>query len=175
MLCCCIISKSKLRSKRSEKFNFHETNCCGSMQRAQIRFGGHRTMKMLGHIAPKVWPVSKLYVTSANNVVVPSKRRKHVWLNTVTCCCPTMLRPFAWASKFVKFNYPCFVLVVLVHGGWTAFSAWTKCTKTCGGGTKYRTRSCTNPRPAYGGSPCRGVARQTKICRKRACPGREWF
>ena len=37
--------------------------------------------------------------TNANIVVAPCKRTQHVGPNNVTCCWPTMLRPFAWAFK----------------------------------------------------------------------------
>ena len=57
------------------------------------------------------------------------------------------------------------MLLVRVHGGFTAFSA---CSKTCGGGT--RTRTCTNPEPRNGGMGCSGHSRQT--CNTQACDGR---
>ena len=42
-----------------------------------------------------------------------------------------------------------------VNGGWSSFSAWSKCSKSCGGGSQVRVRSCTNPPPANGGKSCR--------------------
>jgi hypothetical protein len=63
-------------------------------------------------------------------------------------------------------------LSVLVNGGWIPYSAWSKCTKTCGGGTQTRTRTCTNPAPANGGKDCVGSASKTKACNEEACgPG----
>ena len=50
-----------------------------------------------------------------------------------------------------------------VNGGW---SAYTTCSKTCGGGIQ--TRTCTNPLPAHGGSSCAGESSQA--CNTQACP-----
>ncbi|XP_068695489.1 uncharacterized protein [Montipora foliosa] len=41
-----------------------------------------------------------------------------------------------------------------VHGGYTAFSNWSECSVTCGEGVRYRHRSCTNPKPQFGGHDC---------------------
>jgi len=50
-----------------------------------------------------------------------------------------------------------------VDGGW---SKWTACSKACGNGT--RTRTCTNPRPQYGGKSCSG--RNNTWCIVKHCP-----
>ncbi|KXJ29084.1 Hemicentin-1 [Exaiptasia diaphana] len=48
------------------------------------------------------------------------------------------------------------------HSGWSAFSP---CSKSCGpGGVQYRVRTCTNPRPAYGGKACVGPSQETRSC-----------
>lgn len=49
-----------------------------------------------------------------------------------------------------------------VNGGW---SAWSACSKSCGGGTQSRT--CNNPAPAYGGTYCSGSSSQS--CNTQAC------
>ncbi|XP_068730208.1 uncharacterized protein [Montipora capricornis] len=41
-----------------------------------------------------------------------------------------------------------------VNGGYTAFSNWSECSVTCGEGVRYRHRSCTNPKPQFGGHDC---------------------
>ena len=56
----------------------------------------------------KVWPVSNFtqqVPTSADIVVVPCKRTQHVGPNNVTCCWPTVLRPFAWAFTICLFSW----------------------------------------------------------------------
>jgi len=62
------------------------------------------------------------------------------------------------------------------NGGFSQWSAYGSCTKTCGGGTKTRSRSCTNPKPFGGGSKCSGCASntctktQTAACNSQNCP-----
>ena len=63
------------------------------------RFAGHRTIVILRLVAPKLTGF-KLYVLSANIVVVPCKRTQHVGPDNVASSWPTMLRPFAWAFRF---------------------------------------------------------------------------
>lgn len=50
---------------------------------------------------------------------------------------------------------------VLVNGGWSDWSPWAPC--RCGAQTsgRRRSRTCTNPAPANGGAPCRGLAIQS--------------
>ena len=55
------------------------------------------------------------------------------------------------------------------NGGWSAWSTWSACSATCGTGTQRRTRTCTNPAPANGGSYCVGDASQTRDCKTEAC------
>lgn len=59
-----------------------------------------------------------------------------------------------------------------VHGGYTTWSSFTNCTKTCGGGIRIRTRNCTNPPPAYGGDNCSrlGSSLDSQICNDNPCP-----
>ena len=57
-------------------------------------------------------------------------------------------------------------------GGYSSWSKWGKCSKSCAGGTRKRLRTCTNPRPEYGGKDCSklGSAHQIQRCNKKACP-----
>ena len=57
-----------------------------------------------------------------------------------------------------------------VNGRWSNWAAWSKCSKTCGNGTKTRLRTCTNPPPKYGGK-CVGPSKQMKPCLEKRCPG----
>ena len=63
-----------------------------------------------------------------------------------------------------------------IHGGWSSWSHGV-CPVSCikypkNGDTRYKTgsglrpdtRTCTNPRPKYGGKSCRGVAKRKKGC-----------
>ena len=63
----------------------------------------------------------------------------------------------------------------LKHGGYTQWSLWGVCSKSCGTGTKSRTRSCTNPTPVNGGKTCvqqnLGAATENLNCNTNICPG----
>ncbi|XP_057298171.1 SCO-spondin-like isoform X3 [Hydractinia symbiolongicarpus] len=56
-----------------------------------------------------------------------------------------------------------------VHGQW---SAWVdgSCSQTCGNGIRARTRTCTNPAPANGGSTCDGASTSNIACNDGSCP-----
>uniref|UniRef100_A0A3B3VKX5 ADAMTS like 5 n=1 Tax=Poecilia latipinna TaxID=48699 RepID=A0A3B3VKX5_9TELE len=54
-----------------------------------------------------------------------------------------------------------------VRNEWAAWSGWSVCSRSCGGGASVRTRTCiTNPV----GGPCAGDPRQYKICNTKVCP-----
>jgi len=59
-----------------------------------------------------------------------------------------------------------------VDGGFSNWSAYSTCTKTCGSGTQSRSRSCTNPSPAHGGKNCDifGATNEIRYCNTHACP-----
>ena len=54
-------------------------------------------------------------------------------------------------------------------GGWSGWSRWGDCSRTCGGGVSFRTRRCDNPRPAYGGRPCPGKSEEFRLCNIYRC------
>merc|ERR1712048_410676 len=49
-------------------------------------------------------------------------------------------------------------------------SAFSKCSKECGGGQMTRSRSCDSPKPQYGGKDCVGDKIETKACNTQNCP-----
>ncbi|XP_023715341.1 A disintegrin and metalloproteinase with thrombospondin motifs 3 isoform X2 [Cryptotermes secundus] len=55
-------------------------------------------------------------------------------------------------------------------GGWSEWSGWTSCSRTCGFGVTFRSRTCDNPRPAYGGEDCLGKSEEFRICGQVPCP-----
>jgi len=57
-----------------------------------------------------------------------------------------------------------------VDGKWGSWSTFSKCSKSCGGGTQRRSRRCDNPRPSGGGKSCRGDSTQTNPCKMGKCP-----
>ena len=70
--------------------------------------------------------------------------------------------------KSVIFSY-------LVDGQWSQWGMYGKCSVTCGGGFKYRSRKCDNPAPASGGKNCQGPSFQSVVCETQACPGKFLF
>ena len=63
-----------------------------------------------------------------------------------------------------------------VDGGYSPWSGFGPCSKTCGSGRfQRRVRTCTNPVPLNGGKPCFGQPVQTRACSIRSCPGTERF
>ena len=78
----------------------------------------------------------------------------------------TMLPPRVFPFKF------CFLSpITAIDGGYTQWTTWTVCSKTCGKGTQIRFRSCTDPPPNGGGRSCDilGKPLQTKKCRLAGC------
>ena len=51
-----------------------------------------------------------------------------------------------------------------IDGGWSDWSKWGFCIGTCGWGVQYRSRSCTNPAPQYGGVDCQGKLEESRKC-----------
>ena len=60
-----------------------------------------------------------------------------------------------------------------VNGNYGTWSLWSECDKTCGGGQRLRSRSCSSPKPQFGGSDCMklGPYHETEICSLNDCPG----
>ncbi|XP_066015734.1 uncharacterized protein [Pocillopora verrucosa] len=57
-----------------------------------------------------------------------------------------------------------------VHGGWSSWGSWDRCSLTCGGGSHSRVRSCTNPPPQWGGNQCQGHSGMSQSCNTNHCP-----
>lgn len=55
-------------------------------------------------------------------------------------------------------------------GGWSNWSSWTDCTKTCESGSRSRDRLCTNPPVEPGGKDCPGNRTDVEICNPSKCP-----
>ena len=66
-------------------------------------------------------------------------------------------------------------ILFLVNGNYTHWTMWTACDKSCGNGTRTRSRSCSNPAPANGGKTCldQGLGDDTEDeeCFLVHCPG----
>ena len=88
---------------------------------------------------------------------------------------------FRWLSRSICSNeYTTFTSVplisLLVDGGYSPWSAWSRCSTTCNPEIRRRERSCSNPPPQNGGKDCSqlGNAQETKRCNKakrKRCKG----
>uniref|UniRef100_A0A8D2L3M7 SCO-spondin n=1 Tax=Varanus komodoensis TaxID=61221 RepID=A0A8D2L3M7_VARKO len=65
---------------------------------------------------------------------------------------------------------PCHLQPCARSGGWGAWSPWTGCTVSCGGGMRSRTRACDSPAPQGGGDYCEGPPTQVEACGLDPCP-----
>lgn len=60
---------------------------------------------------------------------------------------------------------------VSIDGGYTRWTTWTQCSKTCGKSVRIRYRSCTNPPPFGNGKNCDrfGGPREVNKCKAKKC------
>ena len=54
---------------------------------------------------------------------------------------------------------------------WGPWSTWLSCSKTCGGGTK--TRSRTKTKVEQNGGNCSGSRSDSKTCNTQTCPSKQ--
>ena len=66
-----------------------------------------------------------------------------------------------------------FLLALPVDGGWSSWTAWSACGKTCRGSVVMRTRSCSSPLVQRGGKDCPGSDKETAEDCTHSCPGKE--
>lgn len=57
-----------------------------------------------------------------------------------------------------------------IHGKYSEWGGWFSCSVTCGGGTRSRNRTCTNPPPQFGGQECSGDSENSESCNTENCP-----
>ncbi|XP_051649408.1 hemicentin-1 isoform X5 [Manacus candei] len=57
-----------------------------------------------------------------------------------------------------------------VDGKWAPWSSWSACSVSCGGGSRQRTRLCSDPAPQFGGHKCEGSDVQMDFCNSDPCP-----
>ncbi|CAC5383706.1 unnamed protein product [Mytilus coruscus] len=88
---------------------------------------------------------------------------------TRTCTKPSPAKGGAPCNGSAVQSEACNINPCPVDGGWSTNDPWSVCTKTCGGGIKTKTRTCTNPSPSNGGTPCNGKAVQSQACNINPC------
>ena len=60
--------------------------------------------------------------------------------------------------------------MIVVNCKWSAYSKWTKCSRSCGGGIRTSTRKIEQE-ALNGGTPCIGEATRNETCNSDICPG----
>ena len=58
----------------------------------------------------------------------------------------------------------------IADGNWGAWTSFSACNVTCGGGTQSKTRLCNNPAPSNGGNMCPGSHLESLLCNVQNCP-----
>ena len=69
---------------------------------------------------------------------------------------------------------PSFKLFYVVDGGYSMWSEFGPCSRTCGVGYQKRKRTCTSPSPEHGGKDCFqfGSTEDVKECATDPCPSK---
>ena len=62
------------------------------------------------------------------------------------------------------------VFLLVVHGHYGEWGAWSPCSQSCEGGVQSRQRSCDSPAPSKGGRDCEGAALEERMCNIDPCP-----
>ena len=57
-------------------------------------------------------------------------------------------------------------------GNWGSWETWGSCSKTCGTGSRLRTRECNDPPPMAGGAECVGDIFDQDYCNDYPCTTR---
>lgn len=89
------------------------------------------------------------------------------------CSISFFSRTYSYRNNTCSFDFS-------VHGQWSEWTSWSKCSTTCGNGQQTRSRSCTSPPPMNGGDDCKPLSRDEEFkasvrpfcVGNPACPGR---
>lgn len=87
-----------------------------------------------------------------------------------TCTNPPPANGGAECSGSSEENETCGTIACPVDGKYGAWSSFSKCTASCGGGTQRRERKCDSPAPDHGGQGCQGSDEETQSCNNQECP-----
>lgn len=92
-------------------------------------------------------------------------RRNTFWEFAVWCFNFLRTQHYLWLCCIVNSS------IFTVDGGWSVWSQWNSCSKSCGTGLQQRSRNCTQPAPMHNGKPCEGEPWENRPCNVHACPG----
>ena len=88
---------------------------------------------------------------------------------------PSDWKHFVWSGKLRAFRIFFFHVVykpyiISVNCQWSSWSRYSGCTKSCGGGTQFTTRTKTIPESD--GGTCSGEKVYSRNCNVQSCPGK---
>lgn len=76
-------------------------------------------------------------------------------------------------SFHVSHLFPPSCVCISVDCGWSSWTQWSACSRTCDVGVRRRYRSGTNPPAAFGGRPCTGDRVGIDSCSIEPCFGKD--
>lgn len=114
------------------------------------------------------------YVLGYNNYGTNTQVRADDWSYTRGLNPPPGTGVCGDYVKPEEFTY-CRCCVEPRDGGWSAWSNWSECSATCGGGTQVATRTCDNPKPECSGKQCVGSNTKTQTCNIQPCETCEYI
>lgn len=88
--------------------------------------------------------------------------------------CATIIKRDTYLSFIFHFFILFSPISSPVDGGYSDWSDWTSCSRSCGPGVTSRHRTCNKPAPTEGGADCSnlGPAFEQRPCALRICPGK---
>lgn len=88
-----------------------------------------------------------------------------------------MKKFYCFAFISYAYNFFTFEGVSVVVGGWTDWTEWSVCSKSCDEGYRERSRNCTNSEQGNSTISCdvEGEKSQTQTCNKEICINSKYF
>uniref|UniRef100_T2M4C5 A disintegrin and metalloproteinase with thrombospondin motifs 9 n=1 Tax=Hydra vulgaris TaxID=6087 RepID=T2M4C5_HYDVU len=111
--------------------------------------------------ALEVVECDRIWCIDSNNLSKPCYTNNMPWADGTKCGSKMWCRR---GTCLKKIEYE------PVHGEWGEWSEYGGCSRTCGGGIKFTTRECDNPKPAYNGNYCFGIRKKYESCNTDSCP-----
>jgi len=96
--------------------------------------------------------------TTVNNYVTVKTLYRPNFVNSYNC------KSVVFCSKLCHCD-------IVVPGGWSGWSLWSSCSRSCGGGSQVRRRTCKSPVDCFSADGEGYGSMQNRSCNTQACPG----
>ena len=90
-----------------------------------------------------------------------------VYLHSTTICCILRWRFRIFLNVYCKSNDNTYFFIA--DGNWGSWETWGACSKTCGTGSRLRSRHCNDPPAMNGGADCVGDNFEQDYCSQYPC------